>query len=81
MINLRKSAKQQKEERTPEIGNGSLKQTHDVKLAKSLSPITKNIEEGNKPTEALEEVDKTTKKLVDVIKESNSEKISRDISC
>ena len=39
--NLRKLADQQKEERALKIKNRILKQTHDVKLAESLSPITK----------------------------------------
>ena len=63
LINLRKLAEQQKEQRAIKIKNRILKQTHDVKLAESLSPITKK----------LEEVNKSTKKLGDLIKESNSE--------
>ena len=57
MINLRKLAEQQKEQRAHKIKNRILKQTHDIKLAESLSPITKKL-------------DKTTKKLGDVIEES-----------
>ena len=60
LINLRKLAQQQKEERALKIKNRILKQTHDVKLAESLSPITK-------------ELKKSTKKISEVIKESNSE--------
>ena len=60
LINLRKLAQQQKEERALKIKNRVLKQTHDVKLAESLSPITK-------------ELKKSTKKISEVIKESNSE--------
>ena len=60
MINLRKLAQQQKEQRALKIKNRILKETHDIKLAESLSPITKKLDE-------------TTKKLGDVIKESNSE--------
>ena len=60
LINLRKLARQQKEERALKIKNRILKQTHDVKLAESLSPITK-------------ELKKSTKKISEVIKESNSE--------
>ena len=48
--NLRKLAQQQKEERTLKIKNRILKQTHDEKLAQSLSPITKKLDEVNKPT-------------------------------
>ena len=61
--NLRKLAEQQKEQRALKIKNRILKQTHDVKLAEFLSPITKK----------LEEINKSTKKIGKVIKESNSE--------
>ena len=60
MINLRKLAEQQKERRALKIKYRVLKQTHDIKLAKSLSPITKKLDEA-------------TKKISEVIKESNSE--------
>ena len=63
LINLRKLAQQQKEQKAEKIKNRILKQTHDVKLAESLSPITKK----------LEEVNKCTKKVGDILKESNSE--------
>ena len=56
LINLRKLAEQQKNERAPKIKNRILKQTHNVR---SLSPITKK----------LEEVNKSTKNLGDLIKE------------
>ena len=59
LINLRKLAAQQKEQRSLQTKNRILKQTHDIKLAESLSPITKKLDE-------------TSKKLGDVIKESNS---------
>ena len=55
--NLRKLAQQQKEQRAEKIKNRILKQTHDIKLAENLSPITKKLDE-------------TTKKLGDVIEES-----------
>ena len=58
--NLRKLADQQKNERALKIKNRILKQTHDIKLAESLSPITK-------------ELKKSTKKISEVIKETNSE--------
>ena len=45
---LRKLAQQQKEQRTLKIQNRILKQTHDVKLAESLSPITKKFDAVNK---------------------------------
>ena len=60
--NLRKLAIQQKKERAEKIKNRILKQTHDVKLAESLSPITKK----------LDTIDENTQKISDVIKESNS---------
>ena len=41
LINLRKLAEQQKNERTLEIKKRILKQTPDIKSAESLSPITK----------------------------------------
>ena len=63
--NLRKLANQQKNERSRKIKNRILKQTHDVKLAESLSPITKK----------LDKINESTQNLGDVIKESNSEKI------
>ena len=60
LFNLRKLAEQQKEQRAIKIKNRILKQTHDLKLAESLSPITKR----------LNEVKESTEKLGDVIKES-----------
>ena len=46
--NLRKLAQQQKEQRALKIKNRFLKQTHDIKLAESLSPVTKKLDEINK---------------------------------
>ena len=63
--NLRKLADQQKNQRAIKIKNRILRQTHDVKLAESLSPITKK----------LDKINESTQNLGDVIKESNSEKI------
>ena len=45
LINLRKLAEQQKNERALKIRNKILKQTHDKKLADSLSPITEKLDE------------------------------------
>ena len=59
MINLRKLAEQQKNQRALKIKNRISKQTPDIKLAESFSPITKKLE-----------VKETTQKLGDVIKES-----------
>ena len=61
--NLRKLAEQQKNQRALKNKNRILKQTNDIKLAESLSPITKK----------LEEVNQSSKNLGEVIKESNSE--------
>ena len=57
LINLRKLAQQQKEQRTLKIRYKILKQTHDIKLAESLSHIT-------------DKLDDASKKLGEVIKES-----------
>ena len=62
LINLRKLAEQQKEQRALKIKNRILKQTHDKKLAESLIPIT----------DKLDEVNKSTQELGDVIKENNT---------
>ena len=64
--NLRKLAQQKKEQRALKIKNRTLKQTHDVKVAESLSPTTKK----------LEEVNKSTKELGEIVKESNSENVN-----
>ena len=54
--NLRKLAEQQKEQRVEKTKNIILKETHDVKLAESLSPITKRLDEVNKSTKELGEI-------------------------
>ena len=66
--NLRKLADQQKEQRALKIKNRILKQTHDVKLSESLSPISKKLDEstskiGDAPKES-------TQNLGSVIKEN-----------
>ena len=63
LINLRKLAEQQKNQRNEKIKNRILKQTHDIKLAENFSPIT----------EKLDEVKKSIQELGDVIKESQQE--------
>ena len=63
LIISRKLAEQQKNQRVPKIKNRISKQTHDIKLAESLSPITKK----------LEELNQSTKNIGEVIKQSNSE--------
>ena len=50
LINLRKLAEQQKIQRALKIKNRILKQSHYKKLAISLSPITKKLEEVNQST-------------------------------
>ena len=65
MINLRELAEQQKNQRALKIKNRILRQTHDIKLAESLSPITKK----------LDEVNKTIIKLGEVIEKSQTENI------
>ena len=50
--NLYKLAEQQKNQRALKIKNRTLKQTHDIKPAESLTPITKKLE-----------VNETTKKI------------------
>ena len=53
MINLPKLAEQQKNQRALKIKNRILKQTHDRKLAESLSTITKKLEEVNRSTKKI----------------------------
>ena len=61
LINLRNLADQQKNQRALKIKNKrTLKQTHDIKITESLSPITK-------------EFDESTKKISEDFKEPNSE--------
>ena len=72
LINLRKLAEQQKNQRAEKIKNRILKQTHDVELAESLSPITKKLDEVNKSTQ--ESLSPNTKKLGEILKQSHSEK-------
>ena len=81
LINLRKLAEQQKNQRPNKIKNRILKQTHDVKLAESLSPITKKLDEVNKSTQeslspitkTLDNINESTKQLGEIVEESNSE--------
>ena len=56
LINLRKLAEQQKSQRALKIKNRILKQTHDIELAESLSPITEKLDEVKKSTSDLGEV-------------------------
>ena len=74
LINLRKVAEQQKEQRAHKIKNRILKQTHDIKLAESLSPITKKLDEtSEKLGDAIKE---STQNLGNVIKENNTPQLA-----
>ena len=74
--NLRKLAQQQKEQQALKIKNRILKQTHDVKLAESLSPITKKLDTINESTKEIGEVFKETNSKVDMKALPNSSKFS-----
>ena len=56
LINLRKLAEQHKNQRAQKIKNRILKHTHDIKLAESLSPITKKLDTFNESTKQLGEI-------------------------
>ena len=68
LINLRKLAEQQKIQRAGKIENRILKQTHDVKLAESLSPFTKK----------LDEVKESNQKLGEIVRESNTPQLDTE---
>ena len=70
LINLRKLADQQKEQRALKVKNRILKQTHDVKLAESLSHITEKLDESSK--KLSEVIKESTQNLGNVIKENNT---------
>ena len=73
-INLRKLAEQQKEQRAAKIIIRILIQTHDVKLAESLSPITNKLNETSKN---LGDVFKeSTQNLGNVIKDNNTPQLA-----
>ena len=56
LINLRNLAEQQKNQRVLEIKNRILKQTHDIKLAESFSPITEKLDEVKESTQEIGEI-------------------------
>ena len=58
LINLHNLAEPQKEQRALKSKNRIIKQTHDVKLAETLSNITKKLEDVNKS------ISESTKQLV-----------------
>ena len=72
--NFRKIADQQKEQRALKIKNRFLKQTHDEKLAQSLSPITDKLEETRK--KLGEVIKESTQNLGSVIKENNTPQLA-----
>ena len=75
MTNLRKIAEQQKNQRAETIKKRILKQRHDTELAESLSPVRKN----------LDEVNKSTQEVCEIIKKSqpsqNNKFISQNSQC
>ena len=64
--NLRKLAEQQKEQRARKIKNRILKQTHDIKLAESLSPRT----------DKLDEVKGSSHEVGEIIKKNNTPQLA-----
>ena len=50
LINFRKLTDEQRGHRALKIKNRILKQTHDIKLAESFSPITKKLDKINDST-------------------------------
>ena len=72
--NLRKLAQPQKNQRAEKIKNRILKQTHDIKLAESLSPITEKLDETNKNLSDV--IKESTQNLGNVIKENYTHQIA-----
>ena len=72
--NLRKLAEQQKNQRAFKIKNRILKQTHDKKLAESLSPITNKLDETTKKLGDV--IEESTQNLGNVIKENNTPQLA-----
>ena len=70
LINLRRLAEQRKEQTALRIKNRILKQTHDVKLAESLSPITTKLDETSKKLGYV--IKESTQSLGNVIKDNNT---------
>ena len=77
MINLRKLAEQQKNQRALKIKKENLKQTHDIKLAESISPITKNLDVTIESTKFLGE----TVKKSDVEDGNTKTPANENITC
>ena len=76
---LRKLAEQQKNERALKIKNRLLKQTHDIKLAENLSPMTKKLDTINDSTKEKSEVIKETNSKVDIKALPNSSNFSNSM--
>ena len=76
LIILRELAEQQKEQRVLKIKYRILKQTHDIKLAESLSPVTKNFVIFNESTKNLGKEIKESNSKVDIKALPNSSKFS-----
>ena len=76
LINLRKVAEQQKNQRALKIRNKNLEQTNDVKLAEILSPITEKQDELNKSTQEVGDITKESNSKVDLKSLPNSSKFS-----
>ena len=74
MINLCKLDNQQKEQRALKIKNRILKQTHDIKLPESLSPITKKLDDTSKKLDEV--IKESTQTLGNVIKENNTPQLA-----
>ena len=74
LINLRKLAEQQERQRAEKIKNRILKQTHDVKLAESLSPFTTKLDETSK--ELGDVIKESTQNLGNVIKDNNTPQLA-----
>ena len=72
--NLRKLSQQQKNQRAEKIKNRILKQTHDIKLAESLSPITEKLDETSKKLHNV--IEESTQNLENVIKENNTPQLA-----
>ena len=77
--NLRKLADQQKNEQALKIKNRILKQTHDVKLAENLSPITKKLDTINVSTKQITNAIKETISIVDLKTMINNSKFSNSM--
>ena len=56
-----------------------MKQTHDIKLAESLSPITKKLDEFNKSTRKVGDIIKESNSKIDVKALPNSSKFSKSM--